>query len=505
MKGSSLSEQQESCKTTSNNEQVEVCEKPILHQWKSLSAQAQLLEEDEKKKHLDFNNQDFLTEAIRWESAKGKNVLFISCPYSSMNVNYKFPKEAGINMYILGPEESSFCKGLVEDGWAVGHIAAEFEDAQNVLNKSVNAIEQSSVRFDGIFSMHEIAIPLVAQLCEHFRLPSNSFQAAEAARNKYRTRLLCSESGIATPKFFLLKEMSQAQEATQRVGFPAVLKPQRGGGSFGVVKVENIEEIEDHYLKNKALMESSLCLNWNPGCEDGDILVEEYMEGDEFDIDCLFWDGECVFASVSDNWPVQEPYFNETGSNCPSDFPEDVQRSLKNYAIDCVKALGFKQGCFHVECKNTPSGPFLIECNPRMGGGSCNEYQEDVYGVSLFANFLLCSLGIPINPPRSPQPLLFSADMSINAPKTGYIKDAGFLNQFENEEGVVWTKTLVKKGQRITGLDTGMPEWVGEIRTNGATCAQAVHRIHDVMSQLDIRVSRAPLEEDSADDKAEAA
>ena len=31
--------------------------------------------------------------------------------------------------------------------------------------------------------------------------------------------------------------------------------------------------------------------------------------------------GEIVYGAVTDNWPTLEPYFNETGSNCPSNLP----------------------------------------------------------------------------------------------------------------------------------------------------------------------------------------
>lgn len=40
--------------------------------------------------------------------------------------------------------------------------------------------------------------------------------------------------------------------------------------------------------------------NWNPGC-DVVVLVEEYIDGDEFDVDVLMWDGKPVYASVVDN------------------------------------------------------------------------------------------------------------------------------------------------------------------------------------------------------------
>ena len=31
--------------------------------------------------------------------------------------------------------------------------------------------------------------------------------------------------------------------------------------------------------------------------------------------------GNVTYGAITDNWPTLEPYFNETGSNCPSNLP----------------------------------------------------------------------------------------------------------------------------------------------------------------------------------------
>jgi hypothetical protein len=64
---------------------------------------------------------------------------------------------------------------------------------------------------------------------------------------------------------------------------------------------------------------------------------------------------------LQDNWPTIEPYFNETGSNCPSILPIDQQKALCELSVQAVKALGFTLGAFHVEGKYTSHGPHIIE------------------------------------------------------------------------------------------------------------------------------------------------
>jgi hypothetical protein len=71
-------------------------------------------------------------------------------------------------------------------------------------------------------------------------------------------------------------------------------------------------------------------------------MLEEYLDGPEVDVDVIFSEGEAVYGAITDNWPTVEPYFNETGSNCPSVLPAAQQRELMDLAVASVHALGFQ-------------------------------------------------------------------------------------------------------------------------------------------------------------------
>lgn len=55
-----------------------------------------------------------------------------------------------------------------------------------------------------------------------------------------------------------------------------------------------------HFTILRADMMVNPTFNWNPGCEVV-VLVEEYIDGDEFDVDVLMWQGNPVYANVVDN------------------------------------------------------------------------------------------------------------------------------------------------------------------------------------------------------------
>lgn len=113
------------------------------------------------------------------------------------------------------------------------------------------------------------------------------------------------------------------------------------------------------------------------------LMVEEYLDGPEVDCDLVFSEGKCVYGAVTDNWPTIEPYFNETGSNCPSTLPVEQQRELLELSVKAVAAMGFEWGAFHVEGKYTSRGARLIEVNCRMGGGPVRNINLRVWGVDM--------------------------------------------------------------------------------------------------------------------------
>ena len=77
------------------------------------------------------------------------------------------------------------------------------------------------------------------------------------------------------------------------------------------------------------------------------LMLEEYLDGPEVDVDVIFSEGDAVYGAITDNWPTVEPYFNETGSNCPSILPASQQRELMDLAVASVHALGFQMARPH--------------------------------------------------------------------------------------------------------------------------------------------------------------
>jgi len=219
-------------------------------------------------------------------------------------------------------------------------------------------------------------------------------------------------------------------------------------------------------------------------------LLEQYLDGFEVDVDVVMSDGQWRYAAVSDNGPTLEPYFNETWAVSPSLQPKDEQAAVKDLAIKSVEALGFDNGVFHVECKYTSSGPQLIEVNARMGGGQVRECNLQTWGVDLVEEQFFISLGIPSRPAVPRVPLAPTAYCYVNAEASGIVRDLSCLEEFQNKDGVIWAKPLVKPGAVVVGPEHGLPTWICDLCVTRQSPKEALEFLLELQRAMQSQIQK---------------
>ena len=193
----------------------------------------------------------------------------------------------------------------------------------------------------------------------------------------------------------------------------------------------------------------------------------------EFDVDLVLQDGECVFSSVSQNWPTAEPSFQETGLHLPPDHNQKAVRKLVDLSVQTVQAFGFRRGVLHVEGKCTSRGPRVVEVNSRMGGGRIHQMVEAVWGVDLIEAQLRSCLDLPqaLNPSRKPRCAVVNS--IVYAPATGQLADLP-LAQVSPETGLgAELDIFAEIGQEVTGPDSTFATVLAELTLNGKSLRHA--------------------------------
>jgi len=445
-------------------------------------------------------------QELRRKLLRGSTLVFFSAGYPGKRFIFERAAELGVKSVIIDHPDS-WSKELVKQGIVAKFLPVDMsQSSEEVFNQALGLIQQLGEdgitgAIDGICTFVELSVPLAARLCEALGLPGLRPAAVDAARDKHATRAIMKAAGLPTPKNMLITNESQLHVAASHVGFPSVLKPVSGAASLGVKKVMNMQEMTACYREVVAELSSLVVSSGalvkrqdNVGGVDAGsmvdltVLLEQYLDGKEVDIDIVLSDGQWQYAAVSDNGPTLEPYFNETWGLCPSMIPKEDQTQLKKLAVDSCQALGFTSGIFHVECKLTSTGPQLIEVNARMGGGPVRECNRLVWGVDLVEETLFCALGIPARPDVPPLPQTCISYAFVNAPKTGTIKSTKCLEELKNKPGVLSVDLMVAVGSQVVSKADGLPTWLALLVVSKGTSKQALEYIQSLEAGLDLDI-----------------
>ena len=181
---------------------------------------------------------------------------------------------------------------------------------------------------------------------------------------------------------------------------------------------------------------------------------------------------------------THDEWIYPSGSNAPSILPTYQQRELLDLSVKTVKCLGFINGVFHVESKYTSRGPRLIEVNCRMGGGPVRTMNMLVWGVDLVEEQLLCSAGIPSNPPVALKPLMNIAEYSVNAMKTGVLKSNDHLEKYQDDKDVLYARPLIEPGSKVVSAKDGLPTWVCELMITKPTVDEAIDFVKRIEADI---------------------
>jgi carnosine synthase len=356
-------------------------------------------------------------------SLAGATLAVISAGYPGKRRVYERLHDRGARLVIVD-EPGHWSQGLVREGLAVEWLEAAVTgdpdtDAQAVLE----ALRGGDVRPDGIVTFWEDSVPVAARVAEALGLPGNPPAAVDAARSKLRTRKTCAELGLPTPRAERVRSLDELYAAALDIGFPAVVKPEFGALAVGCVRVDELDSLPRIYSLVSDVVRPEKDVIFRAG---NDLLLEDYLDGVEFDVDFVLDNGRCAFASVSQNWPTQEPSFQETGLHCPPTHNARQVRELVDFAVQVSVAFGFRRGVLHVEAKYTRRGPRIVEINARMGGARIHQIVEAVWGVDLIEAHARSCLDLPLELAPSRKPRCTVINVILHAPASGRLEALPF-------------------------------------------------------------------------------
>lgn len=447
-------------------------------------------------------------QRIREELLHGTRVVFVCAGFPTKKFIYELAHKKGVSIAIID-YPNSWSSTLLEEGIIDHFIPLDMSgDPDCVFVAALNSIEALAPAWlpDGVCTFVELAVELTSRLGKALGLPHSNTNSIETVRDKSRTR-----AALGDVKSVKISHADQILHAVDFVGIPGVMKPVSGAASLCVQRFNSVDEAVALYNQIRSEMVSWLVVsagalgrrstsvaNLPPSSDDlppaslhpvinPDIMVEEYLDGPEVDVDVIMSDGECQYATVIDNGPTFEPFFAETWAAVPSLMePSSRVSELRNLAVDSLKRFGLTDGVFHVELKYTSRGPRLIEINARMGGGPTRKIHKLVAGVDLVIEQLLIAVGIPSRPPLPLSPLTRVAYAFINARTTGYVNSVNFFEKYKSRPHVVYIIPYIEPFEVCYGPQDNLPSWLGEI----VVCHEDGEKALEIVQELESEIAQ---------------
>ncbi|WP_192560548.1 ATP-grasp domain-containing protein [Pseudomonas allokribbensis] len=256
-------------------------------------------------------------------------------------------------------------------------------------------------RFDHVVSFNDGFQVQVDVLKRLFGLPARDPDAIFALTDKAAFKSVPATADFIS-RYLCLPQDVSAQQAWQQVeaslNLPVVLKPSNGFYSAGVIRVD------DQAAFNKALtLTRRVCSLMTSQRGGSQILIEEYIDGEEFSVDGYVLDGEITPLLLHHKYPrLEGPTFHE---NAQISRPFDMQAGEPFLVAlrRIIAAVGLDQSPFHAEFRITPDQRvYILELAPRIsGGGISSRYLMDiclgldVYDVDLKLNTPQLRLDLP--------------------------------------------------------------------------------------------------------------
>lgn len=251
-------------------------------------------------------------------------------------------KRMGLYTVGIDPMADAACRDALDAFEVVG--GQDYEGTCAVVEKyGINAIVTVAT---------DKPLVMMARIAEKYGFPFYSVETAQWSTDKFQMKQRFVEGVVPCAKGRLVKSV----EETDDMVYPVIVKPRDNSGSRGVKLCRSKEELAASM--SEAFEVSKL----------DTVLVEEYIEGPEYSIEGLHYNGKAEVIQFTEKKTTEFPYNVELGHKQPANLTDEQKQAIREIVSKIGKAIKFENCPSHTELKINERGIFVIETSPRLGG-----------------------------------------------------------------------------------------------------------------------------------------
>ena len=285
-------------------------------------------------------------------------------------------KRLGANVLGIAEEPCEHLRTELRESLTEYYRVGSLEDYDQAL-RACGYFTYRYGRIDRIASHNEHWLELEAYLRESFNIFGPKVSEIDGIRRKSVMKQKFAARGIGVAPGRLVRTFDELHGFVGEVGYPVIVKPDKGVGAIGAYKLSNESDL-DAFVRGKP---------------DVDYFVEAFVDGDIVTFDGLAdHDGKIVFCmSLKYSRNIMETVAED--DHIYYYTLRDLEDDVVAAGISSVEAFGLRESFFHFEFFRTRDGKLLaLELNARPPGWPTTDmfnYANDADVYREWANVIM--------------------------------------------------------------------------------------------------------------------
>jgi hypothetical protein len=292
--------------------------------------------------------------------------------------------------------------------------------------------------------LEQLQVP-VAQVREHLGIPGMDVVTAGNFRDKAQMKTVLRAAGVPCARHRLVSSATDADDFARQVGFPLVVKPPAGAGAKSTFRLDDSNDL-------------GAWLNVAPPAPDRQVLMEEFLTGQEGSYDSVMVDGQVVWDSVSDYLPTPLEVLRNPWMQWVVRLPRDIggpeYAGIRQVAPTALRALGLRSGLTHMEWFRRPDGTVAVsEVGARPPGAQITSMLCYVHDFDLYRGWVQLMIDGTFS---SPERTWAAGTVYLRGQGAGHVQAVHGLDTLPAEvSSLVVDSRLPQPGQQSSGSYEG--------------------------------------------------
>jgi biotin carboxylase len=255
---------------------------------------------------------------------------------------YKRAQVLNHEIHSFAWEDGAVCKTLADYFYPISFTET---------GKIAQICKEKNIEMVTSFSL-ESALPYVYEIAQKMGWACPSEKSRALSANKLTMRKEFDRQGVSIPFFIDTNDVHHQVDA-----FPVIVKPIDSGGSRGVTKVDQLEDLP-------AAIERAMTFTANKR-----VLIEQFIDGPEFSVEAISHLGSHYIIAITEKVTTGAPNFVELAHFQPALITEENSRKVRGLVTKALDVLMHEEGPSHTEVRFDQNGDcFVIEVGTRLGG-----------------------------------------------------------------------------------------------------------------------------------------